>query len=711
METLPPNETAPAATSSGWSENRRGAFLVRTLVIVAPFAMALLATWAATRIWEAPDSGFDAALRFVVLAAFAMAVAAGTDSLARRLLPLAALLRLSLVFPDEAPSRFVIALRSGSTRSLEKRLAELDTEDFAGTDADAARIIVELAAALSRHDRLTKGHSERVRAYTALIAEEMGLSPDDVNKLQWAGLIHDVGKLKIPYEILSKPGALTDREYAIIKTHPTVGMQLAAPLADFLGPWIRAVEDHHERFDGKGYPHGLRGEDISLGGRIVAVADVYDVLTAARSYKKPQSAASARRELARCAGTQFDPQVVRAFLNVGLGTVRRSMWPLSWVVPVPFIGAAVTAPVTQAVTASVLTLATATGVTAATGGLEPIDVPAAIAFIQERNDDAEVADQAVGNAVATTITTTSAPDGATSTSAVVTPTSIARTTSTTSTLATTTTRPSDETTVAPTTRPPETTAAPVTTTTTTVQRVSTTTEATVPTAPPDTTTSTTTTIPDVVTDDCVRAQEGDSSLAGADLSDCDLDGVDLSGAVLDGANFAGAQLYDVDFLGASLIGANFNESFLTGVNFDGADLRNAQFRSATIDSSSFVSALLSDADFTAATLNNGSMFDATLVEADFTGAVLNAWSLKETTVVGAVFDQAVFIDSLLKYAQADGASFVGADITDLWIYGSSFVEADFTNALGTPQGHEDAVYDGTVCVGGEPSSTSCWEPR
>ncbi|MFT7474738.1 MAG: putative nucleotidyltransferase with HDIG domain [Verrucomicrobiales bacterium] len=279
--------------------------------------------------WEAPTSVIGALARFVTLAIAAMIVATAADRVARRFLPLAALLRLSLVFPDQAPSRFVVALRSNDTRKLEQRLADLDSGAFRGDEAEAARVIVELAACLSKHDRLTRGHSERVRAYTALIAEEMGLSDQDSNRLQWAGLIHDVGKLRVPYEILTKPGKLTEREFEIIKTHPAEGMRIAAPLAGFLGEWINAVGEHHERFDGGGYPNGLVGNQISLGGRIVAVADTYDVITPARSYKKPKSAAWARAELARCSGTQFDPEVVRAFLNVGLGEVRRTMWPLA----------------------------------------------------------------------------------------------------------------------------------------------------------------------------------------------------------------------------------------------------------------------------------------------------------------------------------------------------------------------------------------------
>ena len=709
MGPIPPAGTTERSTANGWGDNPRAALVVRALVYSAPLAVAFFATWLVTRWWPAPESGIEAILRFVALAAMAMTVGAATDNIARKFLPLAALLRLSLVFPDQAPSRFIIALRSGSARSLAKRLAELESPDFDGTQDRAARLIVELSASLSRHDRLTRGHSERVRAYTALIAQEMELSPEDSNKLQWAALIHDVGKLKIPYEILSKPGALTNREYAIIQTHATQGVYLAAPLAGFLGPWFGAIGEHHERFDGAGYPNGLSGEEISLGARIVAVADVYDVLTASQSYKKPVSAAQARRELAACAGSQFDPAVVRAFLNVGLGTVRRSMWPLSWVLQVPFLGGAAAAPITQAVTASVLTLATATGVTAATGGFEPVDIPAAIAFVQDAGQQVVAAD--AGVASTTTAPLPPSSIGArlvvpsTSTEPVRPPTTQVGRESTTTTATTTTWV------VASTTselaRPTTTTLAPAppgtTTTEVTLPPLTTTTE--VGQAPVSTTTTTETV---VVLSDCERAQAGDHNLEGADLTQCSLSMVELAGGNFDGASFDGAVLSSVTFAGGSLTGASFDGATLNGVVFDEANLTNASFRGATIGDTSFVWANLTEAEFSEAALEFGSMDHATLSRATFRHTQLNQWSIKQAQIVGADFSNAEFADSLVKYANADSASFSGADIEGLWIHGTSLVEADFTNAVGTPEGSASAVFDGTLCPNGEPTWTSCW---
>ena len=171
-----------------------------------------------------------------------------------------------------------------------------------------------------------------------MIATELHLSRDEIDRLNWAALLHDVGKLEVPTEILNKPGRPTDEEWQFIRSHPELGARLAEPLRPWLGEWTDAISDHHERWDGKGYPNGSAGDEISLAGRIVAVADVFDVITSARSYKEPGSAVAARDEVARCAGAQFDPRVVRAFLGVSVGRLRFAMGPLSWLAQAPVLG-------------------------------------------------------------------------------------------------------------------------------------------------------------------------------------------------------------------------------------------------------------------------------------------------------------------------------------------------------------------------------------
>lgn len=254
-----------------------------------------------------------------------------TQRVTRKLLPLATLLQLELPFPGKAPSRFSVALRAGSTRSLP------GPDDEAPADiTSAAADILALATALSQHDRATRGHSERVRALTDLLGEEIGLASEDRDRLRWAALLHDIGKLSVHHEVLNKPSTLSDQEWEILRRHPLEGAARVEPLRAFLGPWTQAVEHHHERWDGGGYPHGLAGEEISLGARIVAVADVYEVMTSPRRiYRSQVSPADAKRELAAVAGKQLDPQMVSAFLRLDDRDLRRAMHLLVLVLQLP----------------------------------------------------------------------------------------------------------------------------------------------------------------------------------------------------------------------------------------------------------------------------------------------------------------------------------------------------------------------------------------
>ncbi len=306
------------------------AWSVRLGLVAAPLVVSIALAWSLTALTPQPSGLVAATTRWLAIAAISSAALVVLERLARRLLPIAALLDLTLAFPDQAPSRFKVALRTGTTGQLAQRIAEARSEVTADPSVGAGQRVIELVAALRVHDRITRGHSERVRAYTQMIADEMGLPEDEREQLRWAGLLHDVGKLLVPTSILNKIGRLTPEEYEIIKSHPENGRLIIEELVPWLGESARAVWEHHEKWDGTGYPQGLAGEEISLAARIVAVADVYDVMTSARSYKDPVSPKQARAELARCAGSHFDPVVVRAFLNISLGRVRRAAGPLSW---------------------------------------------------------------------------------------------------------------------------------------------------------------------------------------------------------------------------------------------------------------------------------------------------------------------------------------------------------------------------------------------
>jgi putative nucleotidyltransferase with HDIG domain len=274
-------------------------------------------------------------LGLVVSSTVATALA---ERIGKRFLPLALLLRLSLVFPDRAPSRYAMARGAGNVKVLERRIRDARDEGVDPSPVRAAEQILALVAALSAHDRKTRGHSERVRAFTDLAAGELPLPEADRDRLRWAALLHDIGKLHVPARILNKPGRPDPREWETLQGHPSAGARIAAPLMSWLGPWGSAIEQHHERFDGGGYPHALAGEEISLAARIVSVADSFEVMTAARSYKKPMSVPTARRELAACAGGQFDPAIVRAFLNVSLGRLWLTVGPMSWTALIPVLG-------------------------------------------------------------------------------------------------------------------------------------------------------------------------------------------------------------------------------------------------------------------------------------------------------------------------------------------------------------------------------------
>jgi hypothetical protein len=367
-------------TAAGRTDRRRWAARpwrargLRLLVYALPVAGSLGFVHVATSITGVPTSSlWTFLLWWLAMSLTATAVVAVAYKLLRRLLPLGALLEISLVFPDEAPSRFRLALRSGTVDSLEERLRLMRAANEATSAQEAAEILLRLVGALDVHDKITRGHSERVRAYSYSLGKELGLAADDLDLLNWAALLHDVGKLEVDTEILNKPGRPTDEEWEQLRRHPLHGETLVEPLRDWLGTWAEAVGHHHERWDGDGYPRGIAGEEIPFAGRIVAIADVFDVITSARSYKAAGGTAEARKEITRCSGTQFDPRLVRAFVNISLGKMRLVMGPLSWLSHAPLLARLPLTPSIGASLGGVATIATA----AATGLAGPQEIATA----------------------------------------------------------------------------------------------------------------------------------------------------------------------------------------------------------------------------------------------------------------------------------------------------------------------------------------------
>jgi putative nucleotidyltransferase with HDIG domain len=178
------------------------------------------------------------------------------------------------------------------------------------------RTIKVLAHAIDARDHYTHSHSENVASVAEAIARQLSLSIKEIELIHEACELHDLGKIGIEDSILAKPDKLTDEEWAQIKKHPQIGAQILEPLT-FLNGVTDLVRQHHEHYDGSGYPQGRSGEDILLGARIINVADSYEAMTSARSYRKvPLSKADAVAEIKRNSGTQFDPRVVDAFLKV-----------------------------------------------------------------------------------------------------------------------------------------------------------------------------------------------------------------------------------------------------------------------------------------------------------------------------------------------------------------------------------------------------------
>jgi putative nucleotidyltransferase with HDIG domain len=171
-----------------------------------------------------------------------------------------------------------------------------------------------LVLALEAKDRYTAGHTKRVTEYTRMVVESLLLPPAQREAFCQGAMLHDIGKIGIDPQKINKPGRLTEEEMAMFRSHPSIGRRILEPIK-FLEEIIPSVYYHHEKYDGSGYPEGLRGKDIPLGARIVAVADTYDAMTSTRAYRKALSHATAAAELKRCAGTQFDADIVDAFLT------------------------------------------------------------------------------------------------------------------------------------------------------------------------------------------------------------------------------------------------------------------------------------------------------------------------------------------------------------------------------------------------------------
>lgn len=234
--------------------------------------------------------------------------ASGDRAVMRRMLELGAATYLPKPFNIEQTAITFEKLLSDQYKILMEQKQRLNVE----RDLMVASI-ASLVKALEARDQYTRGHSESVERYSLAIARVLGFSEKELERLALAARLHDLGKIGIRDTVLLKPGRLTDEEYEIIKTHPTVGAEILAPIPSFADV-LEAAASHHERYDGSGSPRGISGEDIPLWARIIAVADTYDALTSDRPYRKGMPRRKALSIIAEGRGTQWCPVCVDAFL-------------------------------------------------------------------------------------------------------------------------------------------------------------------------------------------------------------------------------------------------------------------------------------------------------------------------------------------------------------------------------------------------------------
>ncbi|MDO4513322.1 MAG: diguanylate cyclase [Lachnospiraceae bacterium] len=216
-----------------------------------------------------------------------------------------------LIFVGTAFIKTVKDIRSRERKKQEERLNEQRKQ----SETMSMQMIQTLSNTLEAKDEYTRGHSRRVADYSVLIARRLGMSEEQVAKLHYAASLHDIGKIGVPDIILNKPTRLSDEEYTIIKKHTTIGADILKNV-ELITFTEKVARYHHERYDGKGYPEGLSGEEIPYEARIVALADSFDAMNSKRIYRNPLSKEAVREEIVKNAGKQFDPEMVTCFLEL-----------------------------------------------------------------------------------------------------------------------------------------------------------------------------------------------------------------------------------------------------------------------------------------------------------------------------------------------------------------------------------------------------------
>jgi diguanylate cyclase (GGDEF)-like protein/putative nucleotidyltransferase with HDIG domain len=225
------------------------------------------------------------------------------------------------VIPGElvtvADTALYYAKRTGGNRVYLSSKILSEPLDEAGVYAkrNGLSAIYALVSTVEARDPYTYGHSRKVNSYAVALAEAIGLSPDDVSKVSTAALLHDIGKIGIPDKVLNKKGKLSKEDWEAIKSHPRLGANIVGNVPQLI-PCVNSILHHHERWDGGGYPEGLKGEEIPIEARILAIADSFEAMTSARPYRPALCSEKVVKELRRCGGSQFDPELVGVFIGI-----------------------------------------------------------------------------------------------------------------------------------------------------------------------------------------------------------------------------------------------------------------------------------------------------------------------------------------------------------------------------------------------------------
>ncbi len=299
-------------------------------VAAAVLGLALLLVFELVSVADDPELARQIGwnLLFIGLSAGALAAGAAWWVVRRITLPLRKLATTlsEMARAGQLRSDFQTAGGGGEVRLIEQTLRALTVsleESLYARERSYVEAVGAVVTAADARDHETTGHSFRVALYAATLAKAMGIRGDELKAIEWGALLHDVGKMVVPDEILRKVGTLTEGEWHIMRQHPTWGFDMLAEVS-FLQPAVLdIIYSHHERWDGQGYPRGLAGESIPLSARIFAVVDTYDAITSDRPYRRARGHQAAINELQQVAGRQLDPRVVEAFLGLPEVELRR----------------------------------------------------------------------------------------------------------------------------------------------------------------------------------------------------------------------------------------------------------------------------------------------------------------------------------------------------------------------------------------------------